>query len=39
MRDLKAAFDRSHDSLLTDAAGLLSLIAMLVAGLNLTPLL
>jgi hypothetical protein len=39
MRDLMAAFNRSQDSLLADAAGLLSLIAMLVAGLNLTPLL
>ena len=37
MRDLKAAFDRTQGSLLTDAAGLLSLVAMLIVGLNLTP--
>ena len=35
MTDLKAAFARASNTLLQDAAGLLSLIAMLVIGLNL----
>ncbi len=35
MRDLKAAFVRSPDTMIEDAAGVLSLIAMLVVGLNL----
>lgn len=35
MRDLRAVLHRNHDNLLQDAAGLLSLIAMLVVGLSL----
>ena len=38
MTDLKAAFARSSNTLLQDAAGLLSLIALLVIGLNLPDL-
>lgn len=38
MRDLKAAFSRSHETMLIDAAGLASLIAMLIVGLHLPDL-
>lgn len=38
MIELKAAVKRSSGTMLQDAAGLLSLIAMLLVGLNLTDL-
>jgi len=36
--DIKDALKRSHSTLVADAAGLLSLIAMFVVGMNLTTL-
>lgn len=38
LNELKAVIDRQRSTLLQDAAGLLSLIAMLVVGMNLTEL-
>lgn len=38
MRDLQDAFARSHRTILTDAVGILSLVAMLVVALNLPDL-
>jgi hypothetical protein len=38
MTDLKSAFARAKGSILQDAVGLLSLVAMLVVGLNLPDL-
>jgi hypothetical protein len=38
MTDLKSALARARSSLLQDAVGLLSLVAMLVIGLNLPDL-
>ncbi|MCX8508548.1 MAG: hypothetical protein ORN49_06685 [Rhodobacteraceae bacterium] len=38
MKDLKEAFGRTQGTLIQDAAGLLSLVAMLVVCLNLTDL-
>ncbi|MGB3148316.1 MAG: hypothetical protein WBA91_11255 [Paracoccaceae bacterium] len=37
-REMKEAFARSYPAMLTEAAGLLSLVAMLVVGLNLPEL-